>query len=105
LPNVIPFPRVATPRVREVVALATALRRLPELAGSDIAMECADEIAVAHNGHVFGVWRVSAARYLYIPTGSREPTFRTSDVSRVLEYARLNGSLFVGEARTSSSSR
>jgi PilZ domain len=89
LPNIVAFPWVRTQTGREVDELVSALLGLAELARSDYAIERSDnEIALAHNGHVFGVWRLTDACYLYTPTSSREATFRTCELSLVLRHSR-----------------
>ena len=89
MPNIVPFPWIRTQCGREVDELVSVLLGLPELARSDYAIERSDnEIALAHNGHVFGVWRLTDACYFYTPTSYREPTFKTRELSSVCRFSR-----------------
>ena len=99
MPNVVPFPTICTRTALQVNVddLAAALANLPELAGNAYQVEHGqmNEIAIARNGHVLGVWRIVDGLYLYASTGNRQAALKCRDLSHVLRETRklLAGSL------------
>jgi hypothetical protein len=69
-----------------VLELLSRLCDLPELTRRGIGAEqlAPNEIALAHSGHVMGVWRVARGRYKFIPAGYNEAVFETNDLEEAL---------------------
>jgi len=90
--NVVPFRKAHTSsgvetRVDEFI---TTLRRLPDFARHGYRLEQSgqNEIVIAHNEHVLGVWCIVGCCYLYTPASSRQPTFQCHDVTLVMRQVR-----------------
>jgi PilZ domain len=90
--KVIPFPKIYRPGAprTKMGAFLARLGRLPEFARSGYQIQRAgiSEIAIAHNDHVLGVWRIVDGCYLYTPTSYREPTFESDDLAEAARHVR-----------------
>jgi hypothetical protein len=69
-----------------IFELLSRLCDLPELARRGIGAEqhAPNEIALAHSGHVIGVWRATRGRFLFIPAGYGEALFNTDSLEEAL---------------------
>lgn len=47
-----------------------------------------NEVAIAHNDHVLGVWRIVDGCYLYTPTSHGQPTFKSRDLTLAMRQVR-----------------
>lgn len=67
----------------KLVVFATAVGKLPELAGRRYCVErgALNEVAITRNGHVLGIWRVANGCYLYTPMGHSRPAFSCRELS------------------------
>lgn len=92
MPNVVLFPKIrrrsaAQLKVDEFVA---ELGRLPDLSSGGYQFESSrmNEVAIAHNDHVLGVWRIVDGCYLYTPTSHRQPTFKSRNLMLAIRQVR-----------------
>jgi hypothetical protein len=47
-----------------------------------------NEVAIARNDHVLGVWRIVDGCYLYTPTSHSQPTFRSPDLTLAMRQVQ-----------------
>ncbi len=92
LPNVVHFPKIRKRSATQAKwdEFVAELGRLPELSRGGYQLEPSprNEVAIAHNDHVLGVWRIVDGCYLYTRTSHREPTFESPDLTLAIRHVQ-----------------
>lgn len=74
----------------KVDELVAELGRLPDLSRGGYQFESSrmNEVAIAHNDHVLGVWRIVDGCYIYTRTSRRQPMFESPDLTHAIRQVQ-----------------